>query len=575
MKHITLFLLACLALNTNLSAADNDKSVDSKISKVTVFLSGAQVYRSAGFYLQPGTHRIILDGVSPYIDQNSIQAKGKGAFTIMDVAFETHYPQPNTLIATTDEMPKVEKRKMHLLEDSLMRLNYEIEELLSIKEVYNMERKMLLNNGTVKGTGRVNDSIPLLKDAMAFFHDKMTQINMELFKIKKKETALNIKKNGMTNRLSNFQNWRQHNQLVVDKPKGPNYRLVLTINNDKAVQGNVEVSYIVSQAGWVPSYDLRADHINAPISLNYKAEIFQNTGIVWDKIPLTLSTGNPYSSHVKPTLTPWYISYNQPNYYNQQKKIYSSQRAESNKIEEQSVRDKSVDGTAMGGVAGYQDDLNIQARTSIDYVQAIDNMVMAEYKITLPYTIESNNKKYMVGISSKTLDADYHLALVPKLDRNAFLVASVTDWDDLNLVPAKARIYYDGTYVGESYIDPIAMEDTLKLAMGRDNSVSAVRKKLKDKEKEKIIGDNKVKETYFEITLKNSHGYTVDLIVEDQVPISNHADIKVEDLDLDKADKNEFTGILTWRTKLKAGGSDKLKFGYTIKYDKTKNLSMF
>ncbi len=577
---IALLLLACIGLSTSTRAEESDeKDVKSKIKKVTVFLSGAQVTRTGSFYLKPGPNKIIMEGVSPYIDGNTLQAKGVGDFTIMDVVFETHYPQPNQSAQPVKEMPVKIKRSMKYLRDSIAQVSLKLEELGANKEVYDMERKMLLNNGTVKGTGKVNDSIPLLKDAMTFFRSKMTEINMALFKIKKQQDKLNKQLNGMNARMSDLNNWRQHNQMVENPPSGPVYRIVTTINADKSVQGKLDVSYIVTQAGWKPSYDLKAPNMNSPIELSYKAEIHQNSGVDWARVPLTLSTGNPYSSHEKPVLGTWYLNYytHNPGYYNNKKEAYNKGRAESAKAEEAELlfdMNTAVTNTVTNGVANYQAQKNTIARNSMDYTAAVENMVSAEYKINLPYTIESNNKPHMVAVMKKTLKANYELAVVPKLDRNAFLVANVVDWEDLNLVPAKARIYYDGTYVGQSYIDPIAMQDTLKLAMGRDNSITAVRKKLKDKEKERVIGDNKLKETYYELTLKNAHGYSVNVVVEDHVPVSNNEDIKVEILEKDKAKLNEYTGILTWKFKMKGGGSEKLGFAYSVKFDKNKTISM-
>jgi hypothetical protein len=117
------------------------------------------------------------------------------------------------------------------------------------------------------------------------------------------------------------------------------------------------------------------------------------------------------------------------------------------------------------------------------------------------------------------------------------------------------------------------MEDTLRLAMGRDNNITAIRKKQKDKEKEKVLGDNKIKDLAYEINIKNAHGYNVDIIVEDQIPVSNVQDIKVELTEKGKAGLNELTGFLTWKTKLKAGASEKLTYEYQVKYDKDKQLS--
>jgi uncharacterized protein (TIGR02231 family) len=213
------------------------------------------------------------------------------------------------------------------------------------------------------------------------------------------------------------------------------------------------------------------------------------------------------------------------------------------------------------------------ALTAEQFTEKIQNMVSAEFEIKLPYTIASNNEAHMVSITKETLTANYILALVPKMDKNAFLVANITDWEDLNLLPARANIYYDGTYVGQSYLDPMSMEDTLRLAMGRDNNITAIRKKQKDKEKEKVLGENKVKTLAYEINIKNTHAYNVDMIIEDQIPVSNVEDIKVEMIEKGKAGLNETTGILTWKSKLKGGASEKITFEYQVKYDKDKTLS--
>lgn len=543
---------------------------DSKIEKVTVFLSGAQVNRSGVFNLAPGISEVSFTGLSAYIDANSLQAKGLGDFTIMDVKYNIYYPQPEVIVNDPDKIPDDVLRKMKLLKDSLETLNYQLEELRAKKEVRTLERQMLLNNGTVKGVGKVNDSIQLLKSAMEYFHLKMTEINLDLFQIKKKEDFMSKQYYGMQNRLSLLENWSSNNQLKQNPIKGPDYRITVTVNSEKATKGKLEVTYLVSQAGWTPSYDIRTKDVNTPIELNYKANVFQNTGEDWDKIGLTLSSNNPYTNQTKPDLQPWYIT----SYYIQDPYYRNKSNAFKKEINDRMRGEREA---PAGTIATMQEDLsysNKVANTSLDFTVQTENMVSAEFEIKLPYSIKSNNKPHLVTIGKEELKAKYFLALVPKLDKNAFLVANVTNWDDLNLLPAQANIYYDGTYVGQSYIDPAAMEDTLKLALGRDNSITAIRKKQKDKEKEKIIGDNKIKEIAYEINIRNAHSYPVDLIIEDQIPVSNLNDVKVEVLEKGKAELNEYNGFLTWKMKLKGAGAEKVNFSYSIKYDKNRTLSM-
>ncbi|MFI5204348.1 MAG: DUF4139 domain-containing protein [Flavobacteriales bacterium] len=543
-------------------------SVSSKIDQVTVFLSGAQVHREGWFTAQTGVSEIVLSGVSPYVDANSLQARGVGEFTIMDVKFETHYPQPDPIENDPNKIPADVLRKMKVLRDSLSIVQYKLDEVRSKKEVRNLERQMLLNNGTVKGVGKVNDSIQLLQAAMAYFHLKMTEINMDLLALNRTETEWVQKQSGLNSRYADLQNWSSRNNLNPNPVKGPDYRIVVTVNTDKPIKGKIEVGYLVTEAGWVPSYDIRAKDANSPVDLQYKANVHQNSGEEWENVALTLSSSNPYISQSKPEMSPWYIDYYAYNehYYKDKSAGYSQSRAKE--------MEEDAKSTSPGSLGEYQENLNLSANGPKDYLEVAETMVSAEFRIKLPYTIKSDNKEHLVSVTSEALKAKYMLALVPKLDRNAFLVGYVSDWEDLNLLPARANIYYDGTYVGQSYIDPTAMEDTLKLALGRDVNVSATRKKLKDKTKEKILGENRVKEVGYEIVVKNTHGYTINLIVEDQVPVSRNNEIKVELTDIGKAEHTEYNGFLKWTMNVKAGATEKIKFGYAVKWDKNKNLSL-
>jgi uncharacterized protein (TIGR02231 family) len=567
MKRSLIILATLFSLNAQ--AGLDEKKADSKIDKVTVFINGAQIYRSGNFNAGTGTSVILFENVSQFIDPNSLQARGVGEFTILDVKFETHYPQPDQVEqADPNVIPPEIKRKMRLLSDSIQTWNWKLEEIRSSKALLEAEKNMLMNNGMIKGVGKVNDSLELFRNAMTYFHERMLVYNTEMPKLIRREQETNRDLAGMTTRLSELQNWQNQNRLKTDPPKGPIYRLAVTISSDKPVYGKLELNYLVAQAGWTPSYDLRAKELNAPVEISYKGQIRQSTGVDWNNVPITLSTSNPYSRQQKPELSAWYLSYYNPNYYNERAARY---KKDMDSYQESAKA--SVAGAPMSAMQQHLQD-DVVANTSVDFAVEAQNMISAEYKIALPYTIKSNGESYMVSVAEKQLKAGYYLALVPKLDNSAFLIANITDWEDLNLIPATARIYYDGTFVGQSFIDPMAMEDTLKLAMGRDNSVTAVRKKLKDKEKDKVINDVREKEAFVEITLRNNHGYAVDLVIEDQVPLSNIQEIKVEDIDLGKAVKNEYTGILTWRTKLKAGGTEKLTFGYRVKFDKNKQLNL-
>ncbi|MFR5758780.1 MAG: DUF4139 domain-containing protein [Bacteroides cellulosilyticus] len=57
----------------------------------------------------------------------------------------------------------------------------------------------------------------------------------------------------------------------------------------------------------VPFYDVRSGSLAEPISIIYKANIFQNTKEEWKNVELSLSSSNPSTGSVAPLclLTGW------------------------------------------------------------------------------------------------------------------------------------------------------------------------------------------------------------------------------------------------------------------------------
>ena len=82
----------------------------------------------------------------------------------------------------------------------------------------------------------------------------------------------------------------------------------------------------------------------------------------------------------------------------------------------------------------------------------IDRVLSAEFKIDLPYSIKSDGEEHMVLVKNIDLNANYKYISVPKLDPSAYLVAQIVKLDELQLVPATANIFFDGTYIGETYL---------------------------------------------------------------------------------------------------------------------------
>lgn len=556
-----LIAIICLTGISFFSNALEEEIVKSSISNVTVYSQGAQIFRKANFTVKTGVSQIILENVSQYLDAKSIQVKATGSVVILDTKFSLYYPKPEEI--SLEGLPLKVRQDIERLEDSITNMNYELQALQNEIDVLNATKSILANNGAVKGQGRVNDSIALLKETIEYYTVKMNEINVKLSTLNRKKTDKTKVRDAMNTRLSKLRNYQSSNNLAP-KNAGPVPRIIITVQAAAPVTGKLDVSYLVSQAGWIPLYDLRSEIASGQVNLNYKAQVFQNTGEKWDNVRLTISTNNPYQNKTKPTLHPWYLDYSTHYSTTPQNSINNMSTGIVYKAKEQDKLAETVN---------YSES-SASAITSDQFVTMINQSISAEFFIDLPYTIESNNEQHMVLISNTDLKANYKYFTVPKMDKSAYLVAQISKLEELQLVPAKASIFFDGSYIGETYLDPTSLDDTLNLSLGKDPNIIVKRTYLKGETKEKVVGNTIEKTFSYLIEVKNQKAGNVDIVIQDQLPITQNGEIEITLLESSKAKHNPITGLLEWEAKIKPKQSEILKFSYKVKYSKDKQLPL-
>jgi len=568
MKKIVTLIVGCIVLSAT-AHATKETVVKSSIKKVTVYTQGAQVQRKASYSVSKGITTLIIEGVSPNIDPNSLQVQASGEVILLDSKYSVFYPQPDPVVNPKNGIPPKIKKEISLLQDSLLDVGYQIAEYQYQIDVLNSEKRIIENNGTIKGQGKVNDSIPLLEDAIAFYHKKMLEINKSLLSLSRSQNKLVRNQSRMNSRLAELQNYNNNNNYVANPQKPPVHQVKITLSAKESTSGRIKLSYLVSNAGWTPSYDLRSSAAASKIDLTYKAQVYQNTGVDWDGVKLNLSTNNPYANKTKPTLSPWYLDYytyrnTQYNQYN-----YNAPATVNTGAGAYDLKDKMSKKAEMELAEDDYDALSAQ-----NFTKMIEHLISVEYEIDLPYNIKSDNQKNMVLVNSKTLNTEYMYYAVPKLDLSVFMVARVTNLDDLNLVPGSANLFHDGAYLGNTYINPNTMNDTLDLSLGKDPNLIMKRTMLKNDSKEKVVGDKIVKTMGYKIQIKNHKNKTIKLIIQDQVPVSRNKEIEVELDEISRAELDEVIGILEWKSRLKPGASKEIDIKYTVKYDKTQNVNL-
>ncbi len=534
MKKLSLLISLILSFNAIFSS-ENETIVPSKIKEVTVFQKGAQVYKSGSVFINTGVTDLLITELPRNINQQSIQVKGFGSFTILSVNYRLNYLRSQK-----------QSKEIKVMEDSLDFLKYKKKDIENKIEVYKAEEVILLANKSIGGD-QSGVSVTALKEVMNYFRSKLNEIKSKELELSKSLVDINESINRIQNQLNSLRTKRNN----------PTSEVVVKVLAKEKTKAILELKYVIYNAGWTPEYDLRAIDINNPVQLNYKAKVFQSSGEDWKDVRLTISTGNPQISGVKPEIYPWYISFYEP----PQMTIRGARSQPMAKVVYDEVEIMELDDVVMTEAK----EVMFETTTS---------QTSVEFNIDIPYTIPADGKAYTVQINEFSLNAEYNYYAAPKLIESAFLLAQITGWEQYNFLQGSASIFFEGTYVGNSSIDPQNTNDTLDISLGRDESIIISRTKIKDFESQRVIGVNK-KETYgYEIEIRNNKNTNISIIIDDQFPISTNKDIEVEQIEKSGAKYNETSGKLSWEFDLKSRESKKLEMKYSVKYPKNKRIEL-
>jgi uncharacterized protein (TIGR02231 family) len=525
-----------IAISLTTTVAGQPKTVSSNIREVEAFLNGAIITRTAKPIVDAGTTELIFDKLPGSIDASNIGVTGTGDAVILSVVHKLNYLDPEK------KNPEIKK-----LETILDTLNRNLDGMLDKKSVYTEEQNMILAN---KSTGGANVGVTMdnLEEIADFFRRRLTDIKDKLSDLKYKEKKLR-------------EEIEKYNRQLADanaKYSQPTSAVAVTVSAKERTTVNLELTYFVPNAGWKPSYDLRAKDSSSPLQVSFKADIFQNTNEDWENVKLTLSTGNPTMGGTKPELQPWYLDY----------------------LVEQMFYKNRVNISAPAVMDGAQRMEQAQALTT-EEMQTVKNFVtenssrfIASFTIERPYSVPADGKFHTAEVKRFTMNSEYVYYATPKLDKDVFLVARTTGWGDLNLLPGEGNVYFEGSFVGTTFINTSGTEDTLNVSLGRDKRIIVTREKDKDVTGSTgIFGSNKSKQLAYTISIRNTRKEVVKLILEEQIPVSKQKDIEVKVNELSGGDVNNTTGKVTWTLNLPAGETVKKNISFTVKYPKDKTIN--
>ena len=241
-----------------------------------------------------------------------------------------------------------------------------------------------------------------------------------------------------------------------------------------------------------------------------------------------------------------------------------------------SARGESGMVTTVNGVREHSSGTYGKSKNEIvetDYISSSlkNTMTGMEYTINIPYTIPSDGSEYSIKMKEVNLPVSYIYHAVPKVEEKAFLSAEIIDWQELNLLSGKSSIYYQGTFVGESFIDANLSSDTLTVSLGRDQNIVVTREENK-KVNRRVVGSNVTETLGYDISVKNNKKTPIRIIIEDQFPVSEKKSIVVERIEFLNAKLDDKTGKLTWDLSVQPNEKQSVNYKFSVKYPRSTSI---
>jgi uncharacterized protein (TIGR02231 family) len=205
-------------------------------------------------------------------------------------------------------------------------------------------------------------------------------------------------------------------------------------------------------------------------------------------------------------------------------------------------------------------------------VQQIENQTNVEFNIDNPYSVPSDGKQYTVEINQVDVKASYQYSVAPKISTDVFLTAQITDWNKYNFLSGEANLFFEGTYIGKSLIDTHSVTDTLNFSLGTDKNIVVTRTLQKDLTEKQTFGSNKKETRNWLIDVKNRKNQPVNLLVEDQVPVSQNSAVEVEVQETTGVKPDPLTGKVSWNFLLNSQDDKKVQLKYMVKYPKNQSV---
>ncbi|MEG4631583.1 mucoidy inhibitor MuiA family protein [Microcoleus sp. AR_TQ3_B6] len=519
---------------------DSIKTIDTRICEVTVYTDRALVTRRGTVALTGNERELAIAPLPATLETESVRATGAGtvAVRLLGVRSERVFssePVADGIAELTQQIQELESQE-RAIKDKL------VARRIQLKFVQNLSEKSarFFSRSIAKQQVGLNETGALLNFLGTNYLKYVSAIAQHERQQRKLDNQIRALKDKLQHvRTSHSQ--QSFNIIVAIEPSG---------------SGNFELqlSYVVKRASWTPLYDLRVNTTNNQINLHYLADVKQNTGEDWTGVALTLSTAKPGLGSLPPQLKPWYIE------------IFE--------LKEPAGHDPSDDDFGnlealfVGGDAGHSfpsEGQRIEAEIATAQVSREGGTV--SFQIGENTNIPSDGSRQKVTVFSENYPSQPEYIAVPHLVSFAYLQAVVVNpLTGATLLPGKANIFRDNTFVGTVQLENVSPGQEYKLNLGIDEGLKIERQLVERQVDKKLIGNQRRTSYAYRLSVTNLRQVQVHLTLQEQLPVSRNEQIKVRlTLTNPKIVAGEM-GLLEWIMSLPPQAKQELYYQFVVEH---------
>lgn len=514
----------------------------SRALRVTLFEDRAEVIRRASVPAAARPTWVSLAGISPYVDERSVQARALGAgvrVLAARVRFRAH--RERALGREEIDALEAEARRAEREETSAK---------LALDRAERAEwHAKTLTAEWLEGVGAAPRGARA-PEAVASWREALGSIERLAMDALDQAAAARDAQGRAAEALA-----RAEARLAEGKAEKPRYEARIEVLIAASAEGTaeLEVTYRVPSALWRPEHLVRIARVpepaaaegggapTSPLEITTIATAWQRTGEAWDDVEVRFSTARPALAASPPLLTEDVL-------VARRKTDVERSRVEVD-LREQSV---AVAGLSRGARA-------------VDEMPGVDDG--GEPVLLAPQervSIASDGRPFRVEVQQVTVTALVERVLFPEIAPVAHLRATATLTKGGPLLAGPVRIVRGESLVGRAKVGYVGKGEPFEVGLGVDDGVRVRREQTEQRETVPVIGTQKIRRKV-KVYLSNLSSEARRVLVTERLPVSEIGDVEVSLLEPGGFRLEAQDGFLKRDVDLGPNATETLELGYEIR----------